>query len=79
MSSAAARPLLAGVKLYQRLREGRPSPCRFVPSCSSYAAEALERHGAGRGAYLSTRRILRCHPWGGSGFDPVPDKKVHTS
>lgn len=70
--SPAARLLSWFVRGYQRVREGRPSPCRFVPSCSSYAAEALEMHGAGRGGWLAVRRICRCHPWGGSGWDPVP-------
>ncbi len=46
--------------------------CRFAPSCSHYAIEAYERHGALRGTWLTLRRLLRCHPWGGSGFDPVP-------
>jgi putative membrane protein insertion efficiency factor len=46
--------------------------CRFAPSCSAYAIEALERHGAFRGGWLTLKRLLRCHPWGGSGFDPVP-------
>lgn len=46
--------------------------CRFLPSCSSYALEALERHGAIRGSWLTAKRLLRCHPWGGSGYDPVP-------
>lgn len=63
---------LAVVRLYQLLRAGRPSPCRFVPSCSAYATEALERHGAWRGGGLALRRIGRCHPWGASGLDPVP-------
>lgn len=47
--------------------------CRYHPTCSAYALEALERHGAIRGSYLTVRRILRCHPWGGSGIDNVPD------
>ena len=47
--------------------------CRFYPSCSSYALEALERHGAVRGSLLATRRICRCHPWNPGGFDPVPE------
>jgi len=47
--------------------------CRFYPTCSSYALEALERHGAVRGTWLATRRICRCHPWNPGGFDPVPE------
>lgn len=47
--------------------------CRFDPSCSSYALEALEKHGALRGSVLAVRRMMRCHPWGGSGIDNVPD------
>lgn len=46
--------------------------CRFQPTCSAYALEALQRHGAIRGGWLALRRIGRCHPWGGQGFDPVP-------
>jgi len=47
--------------------------CRYHPTCSAYALEALARHGAARGAWLAARRVLRCHPWGGSGIDNVPD------
>jgi hypothetical protein len=46
--------------------------CRYLPTCSVYALEALDRHGAWRGGWLAARRLSRCHPWGGSGYDPVP-------
>ncbi len=70
--SPAAKVLAAPVRMYRTLRTGRPSPCRYVPSCSTYALEALEAHGAARGSWLAARRLGRCHPWGGLGFDPVP-------
>lgn len=67
-----ARALRAGVRGYQIVVDGRPSPCRYVPTCSAYAVEALERHGAIRGVALSAWRLLRCNPWGGRGLDEVP-------
>ena len=69
------RALLRTIAIYQLFRGGKPSPCRFVPSCSDYAAEAIERHGAWRGGALAARRIGRCHPWGGHGIDLVPEGK----
>ena len=65
--------LIRMVQWYQRAAEGRPSPCRFTPTCSSYALEALEVHGTGRGLWLTVRRLLRCRPFGPSGWDPVPE------
>ena len=72
-----ARGLHRLVRGYRRLTAGRVSPCRFDPSCSTYALEALERHGAARGSWLTIRRLARCHPWGGMGWDPVPDGKAN--
>jgi putative membrane protein insertion efficiency factor len=53
--------------------------CRFAPSCSEYAAKALIDHGPARGTLLSIRRVCRCNPWGGSGYDPVPPKNEQSS
>ncbi len=72
--SITARLIRRFVLLYQHVRAGRPSPCRFQPTCSSYALEAVEVHGALRGSWLAVRRLGRCHPWGGQGWDPVPER-----
>ena len=50
----------------------KPPTCRFVPTCSEYAIQAIKKYGPLKGTYLAIKRILRCHPWGGSGYDPVP-------
>ena len=65
--------LIKSVRWYQRSFAGRPSPCRFFPTCSCYALEALEVHGSAHGLWLTTRRLVRCRPFGPSGFDPVPE------
>ncbi|MFO1073476.1 MAG: membrane protein insertion efficiency factor YidD [Geminicoccaceae bacterium] len=68
-----ARGLVALVTAYRLLLSPVLGPaCRYAPSCSDYAIEALRAHGAARGALLALRRVLRCHPWGGHGYDPVP-------
>ena len=68
-----ARLLLGLIRLYRRhVSPLTPPSCRFMPTCSAYAEEAVRRHGAGRGGWLALRRLLRCHPFGGSGYDPVP-------
>lgn len=68
-----AHLLTLALRAYQAVQRGRPSPCRYVPSCSTYGLEAVERHGAVKGCWLIIRRLSRCHPWGGQGFDPVPE------
>ena len=65
--------LVGAVQWYQRAAQLRPSPCRFSPSCSCYAVEALQTHGTPRGLWLTLRRLVRCRPFGPSGYDPVPD------
>ena len=61
------------IRLYQvAISPYTPPSCRFIPSCSEYARQAIAKHGPLKGSALALRRILRCHPWGGSGYDPVP-------
>ena len=71
----AVRAVSGSIRFYRRfLSPLKPPSCRYYPSCSHYAAEAVERHGPLRGLGLAARRLLRCHPWGGSGYDPVPSE-----
>jgi putative membrane protein insertion efficiency factor len=65
--------LLIPIFFYQKfISPLTPPSCRVTPTCSQYAVEAIRKHGPLRGLYLAVRRVLRCHPWGGSGYDPVP-------
>ena len=66
------RLALGLIRGYQRVSIGRPPACRFQPTCSHYGYEAIERHGLVKGAWLTARRLLRCHPWHRGGYDPVP-------
>lgn len=70
--SPAARALDASLRAYQAWSASRPPVCRYVPSCSTYAREAIAEHGAARGTWLAVRRLARCQPLGSHGFDPVP-------
>lgn len=69
----AARIMVGAIRAYQgAVSAFRTSPCRYLPTCSEYARVAIETHGPWRGGWLGVRRLARCHPWGGHGFDPVP-------
>lgn len=62
------------VRIYQLIiSPWMPRSCRYHPTCSQYSIEALRKHGAVKGIWLTIKRVARCHPWGGSGYDPVPD------
>ena len=68
-------PFILLVRFYQTaISPYTPSTCRYSPTCSNYTIEALKRHGLFYGGWMSIKRILSCHPWGGSGYDPVPNK-----
>ena len=71
--------LIKLVRIYQKfLSPLFPGCCRFRPTCSEYMIDAIQKHGALKGLYLGIKRLLKCHPWGGSGYDPVPEKKEKT-
>jgi hypothetical protein len=71
------RTLMIALRLYQGVvRPLLPARCRFVPSCSAFSMEAIERYGATHGTWLSLRRLARCHPWHPGGYDPVPTRGV---
>jgi len=77
----AQHVLLTAVRLYRAVISpalgaffGPLQGCRYTPTCSAYATEAIQTHGAGKGTWLAGRRLCRCHPWGGCGHDPVPPK-----
>lgn len=73
----AVFPFVLLIRFYQTcISPLTPAACRFTPTCSQYALEALRKHGLFKGVFLSARRILRCHPWGGHGYDPVPENFV---
>jgi len=74
MTGMALTAVLSGYQLL--ISPLLPPACRFLPTCSEYAAEAITRHGPRRGVLLALRRLARCHPWGGSGYDPVPGPRV---
>lgn len=70
------RLLILPIRFYQgSISPMLPSSCRYVPTCSQYAIEAIQTHGAAKGLLLAAKRIARCHPWGGWGYDPVPPLK----
>lgn len=78
MAKLLALPLIGLVKVYQyTISPLLPGACRYTPSCSEYGVQALRTHGAFRGGWLTLKRFLSCHPWGGHGYDPVPEAPSH--
>jgi putative membrane protein insertion efficiency factor len=74
LARATERLMLGLIRTYQlTLSPWLGRDCRYTPTCSAYAAEAIRRFGPRRGAWLALKRVGRCHPWGGAGYDPVPD------
>ncbi|MGB1269302.1 MAG: membrane protein insertion efficiency factor YidD [Flavobacteriaceae bacterium] len=75
LKKIATYPFILLIRFYQSaISPYTPAACRFSPTCSSYSLEALQVHGLLKGSWLAIKRIGKCHPWGGSGYDPVPEK-----
>lgn len=75
MMNLLSKILIVPIRFYQRcISPLTPPACRYTPTCSQYMVEAIQKHGPLKGLYLGTKRILRCAPWGGHGYDPVPDE-----
>lgn len=73
-------PFLLLIRFYQiAISPYTPASCRYSPTCSHYSVEALKVHGLFKGGWLAVKRISKCHPWGGSGYDPVPEKEVNNN
>ena len=75
MRSPGAVVAMGAINAYRRIPRLRPPVCRFDPTCSAYTLTSIERFGLVRGVFMGIKRVSRCHPWGGMGWDPVPQKK----
>ncbi len=76
MKKVLTKPIILLIRGYQKwISPLFPAKCRYQPTCSHYCVEALQKHGFFRGGFLGLKRIFSCHPWGGSGYDPVPEKE----
>ena len=75
MKNIISTILILPIRFYQKFISPLcPGVCRYTPTCSQYAIDAIKTHGALKGLWLTTKRLARCHPWGGCGYDPVPPK-----
>lgn len=75
LSKLLSKALIIPVRAYQySISPLLPGACRYYPTCSDYCVQAIEKHGPVKGLWLGTKRICSCHPWGGSGYDPVPEE-----
>ena len=77
-NSPIKRILIGFINFYRAFPRNRTPVCRFIPTCSEYAYDSINIHGSLKGSFLSLRRVGRCHPWGGKGFDPVPSQITRT-